>query len=31
MSNKLEEKKLRMFVRKYLADNHVKKIEEENN
>ena len=29
MSNKMEEKKLRMFVRKYLADNHVKKIEEE--
>ena len=29
MSNKMEERKLRMFVRKYLADNHVKKIEEQ--
>jgi len=28
MSNKLEEKKLRMFVRKYLAENHIKKQEE---
>lgn len=29
MSNKMEEKKLRMFVRKYLADNHAKNIEEQ--
>ncbi len=29
MSNKLEEKKLRMFVRKYLAENHAKKQEEQ--
>lgn len=29
MSNKMEERKLRMFVRKYLADNHAKKIEEQ--
>lgn len=29
MSNKMEEKKLRMFVRKYLENNHAKKIEEQ--
>jgi len=29
MSNKMEEKKLRMFVRKYLTENHTKKIEEQ--
>lgn len=29
MSNKMEEKKLRMFVRKYLTENHAKKIEEQ--
>lgn len=29
MSNKMEERKLRMFVRKYLADNHIKKLEEQ--
>lgn len=29
MSNKMEERKLRMFVRKYLAENHAKKIEEQ--
>ena len=29
MSNKVEEKKLRMFVRKYLAENHAKKQEEQ--
>ena len=28
MSNKLEEKKLRLFVRNYLAENHKKKLEE---
>ena len=28
MSNKLEEKKLRVFVRKYLTENHIKKQEE---
>lgn len=29
MSNKMEEKKLRLFIRKYLADNHAKKLEEQ--
>ena len=29
MSNKMEEKKLRMFVRKYLAENHARKVEEQ--
>ena len=29
MSNKMEEKKLRMFVRKYLENNHAKRIEEQ--
>lgn len=28
MSNKLEEKKLRLFIRKYLVENHNKKLEE---
>lgn len=29
MSSKMEERKLRMFVRKYLADNHAKRLEEQ--
>lgn len=29
MSNKMEERKLRLFVRKYLADNHIKKLDEQ--